>query len=98
MKIKLAGLFAALGYFWTSVSADNAATCRIWQCQAGLGGTEEGFNRVCANPATDASFTEQCAPNNFLCNVKPNLDVQANCTEFSPLPWNHDMPPGDVCK
>jgi hypothetical protein len=26
------------------------------------------------------------------------LDVQANCTEFSPLPWNHDMPPGDVCK
>ena len=97
MKIKLAALFAAFGYFCGGASAENAATCRTWNCQEGLGAGQTGANRVCANFTGSASVAEQCSPDTFLCNVRPDLSASANCTEFNPLPWKKDLPPGDSC-
>lgn len=97
MKTKIAVLFAAIGYLWNGASASNAATCRRWECQEGLGGGMEGANRVCANFTDSVSVAEQCRPDAFLCDVPANLDARANCTEFSPLPWKRNMPPGDSC-
>ena len=97
MKTKIAVLLSAIGYLWTGVTADDPATCRAWECQEGLGGGQTGINRICANFTGTISVAEQCSPDSFLCDVQPNLEARSNCTEFSPLPWKANLPPGDSC-
>jgi hypothetical protein len=97
MKTTILMFLSLLGYFWAGVTAEGSATCRVWKYQKGLGGGKTGSERICAEFTGKVNVAEGCSPDSFLCNVQPNLDSRSNCTEFFPLPWKANLPPGDSC-
>jgi hypothetical protein len=95
MKTTILMFLSIFGYFWTSATAEDLATCRVWKYQKGLGGGKTGIERICADFTGKVNVAEGCSPDSFLCNVQPNFNSRSNCTEFSPLPWKANLPPGD---
>jgi len=91
-------VFASLAFLIGSVFSQEKGVCRVWKCQEGLGGDNIGNNRTCALKNGDVNAVEACVPDNFLCNIKVDLDKDINnCTALDALPWKKNLPAGDDC-
>lgn len=97
----LIGFLYVLGYLAIYVVAESNdssnGSCKAWKCQSGLGGDQVGQNRTCASDVNLNQFTEQCRPDDHLCNVQPIIVGKKNCTHTPVFPWKKDMPAGDSC-